>query len=404
MKKLTLLAAFGVTLFAAGQANAQEVVVAEEAVSVTTYDVPCKNHYIHDWHKNWFIQVGAGAHMPFVEDTRFGHNWYKDITATYNVGFGHWFSPYLGFRFTGFYTANHWDSKKSWSKSKNANLNFEIMWDALNSICGVKSDRVFSIIPFLGVGGAFTWDFNDNPAYVNVYDNHQNPKANVWTMPVSAGIQLRFRLCKYVDFFAEGRFMFYSDEWNRYAANRPFDVDAVALGGFNFNLGGREYQSINPCDYLDQIAALNNQVNDMRGALATTAAALAACQAQLPCPEVAPVTQTNVVRQAAPMLSCVRFKINSAVVTPYEEVNVYNVAEYMKANPDVKVIIRGYADKDTGTAAYNMKLSERRAQAVYDMLVNNYGIDSSRLRTEQFGSDVQPYKENNWNRIVLFTE
>lgn len=404
MKKLTLLAACGVALFAAGQANAQEVVVAEEAVSVTTYDVPCKNHYIHDWHKNWFIQVGAGAHMPFVEDTRFNHGWYDQISAIYNVGVGHWFSPYFGFRFTGFYAANHWDSHYSWSKSKNANLNLEIMWDALNSICGVKSDRVFSIIPFIGVGGAFTWDFNEAQSYVNAYDRHGNPKDNLWTLPVSAGIQLRFRLCKYVDFFAEGRFMFYGDEWNRYTKNRPFDIDAIAIGGFNFNLGGREFQSINPCDYLDQIAALNNQVNDMRGALATTAAALAACQAQLPCPEVAPATEQKVVRQAAPMLSCVRFKINSAVVTSYEEVNVYNVAEYMKANPDVKVIVRGYADKDTGTSEYNMKLSERRAQAVYDMLVDKYGIDSSRLRTEQFGSDVQPYAENNWNRIVLFTE
>lgn len=405
MKKLTLLAAFGVALFAAGQANAQEVVVAEEAVSVTTYDVPCKNHYIHDWHKNWFIQVGAGAHLPFVEDTRFGHHWYKDITATYNLGAGHWFSPYLGFRFTALYTANHSASGLSWSKSKNANLNFELMWDALNSLGGVNSERVFSIIPFVGFGGAFTWDFNEeSDVLANAYDRHGRVKDNVWTMPVTAGIQLRFRLCKYVDFFAEGRFVFYSDEWNRWTVNRPFDVDAVALGGFNFNIGGREFQSINPCDYLDQIAALNNQVNDLRGALATTAAALAAAEAQLPCPEVAPVVDTKVIRNSAPMLSCVRFKINSAVVTEYEEVNVYNVAKYMEANPGVNVIIRGYADKDTGTAAYNMKLSERRAQSVYDMLVNKYGIDSSRLRTEQFGSDVQPYEINNWNRIVIFTE
>ena len=40
-----------------------------------------------------------------------------------------------------------------------------------------------------------------------------------------------------------------------------------------------------------------------------------------------------------------------------EMVNVYNIAQWMKANPDANVVIKGYADKDTGTAAYNLKLS-----------------------------------------------
>ena len=66
------------------------------------------------------------------------------------------------------------------------------------------------------------------------------------------------------------------------------------------------------------------------------------------------------------MMSTVRFTINSAKISNEEMVNVYNTAEYLKANPDVKVLIKGYADKDTGTAAQ------------------------------------QPYDVNNWNRIVIF--
>ena len=397
-KNLILLAACGGMLLAANEAKAQETVVVDETV-INTTNVECKDNYYSSWRKNWFIQLGAGAHLPFVEDTRFEKdNWNKQITAIYNVGFGHWFSPYLAFRFTGFYSASHWDDG-NWGKAKNANLNFELMWDLLNSACGVSNTRVFSIIPFVGVGGAFTWDYEGGKG--NAYDRHGNLKDNMWTLPVSAGIQLRFRLCKYVDFFAEGRFMFYSDEWNRDVCNRPFDIDAVAIGGFNINIGGREFASYNPCEYLDYINSLNNQVNDLRGALATTAAALAAAEAQLPCPEVQPAAP---VRTPAPMLSAVRFKINSAVVTNEEMVNVYNVAQWMKSNPDVNVIIRGYADRDTGTSDYNMKLSERRAQSVYDILTKDYGIDGSRLKCEQYGSDVQPYDINNWNRIVIFAE
>lgn len=75
----------------------------------------------------------------------------------------------------------------------------------------------------------------------------------------------------------------------------------------------------------------------------------------------------------------------------------------MKDNPDQNVAIAGYADKDTGTAAYNMKLSKRRAQAVYDVLTRTYGISPDRLSIVAEGSDKQPYDTNNWNRIVIFS-
>ncbi len=49
-----------------------------------------------------------------------------------------------------------------------------------------------------------------------------------------------------------------------------------------------------------------------------------------------------------------------------------------------------------------MALSKRRAEAVRDALVNKYGINPDRLTIDAEGSNVQPYKENNWNRIVIF--
>ena len=66
-------------------------------------------------------------------------------------------------------------------------------------------------------------------------------------------------------------------------------------------------------------------------------------------------------------------------------------------------IVESYADKDTGTSEYNMGLSKRRAQSVYDALTGKYGISGDRLTIQAEGSDVQPYSENNWNRIVIFS-
>ena len=55
----------------------------------------------------------------------------------------------------------------------------------------------------------------------------------------------------------------------------------------------------------------------------------------------------------------------------------------MKKNPDLKVEVDGHTDS-TGTAAYNMTLSEKRAEAVKKYFVDQ-GIDPSRLAAKGFG-------------------
>ena len=398
MKKNVLLsmAACSAALITGLNANAQEVVV-EETDVVAVSEVPCKTHYYSDAKDNWFIQIGAGINSPFVENKLPNGDQKHHLAVAYNFGFGKWFSPYLGWRLSFLGGPMHWDNEV-YSKAKYVNANLDFMWDMFNSLGGVNSKRVFSIVPFVGLGGTFTWDYK--PVNSNIHNDHGQAKQNSWTLPVSAGLQLRFRLCKYVDFFAEGRAQFYGDNFNNYVYGDPVDISLSAVGGFTFYIGGRDFKSYNPCDYLGYINNLNNQVNDLRGELATTAAALAAAEAQLPCPEVEEVVAVN---EPAPLMATVRFTINSAKISDQEKVNVYNIARWMKDNPDQCVAIVGYADKDTGTSDYNMALSKRRAQAVNDMLVNTYGINPDRLSIQAEGSNVQPYDENNWNRIVIFS-
>ena len=375
-------------------ANAQEETIVVEETALLT-EVPCKTHYYVDKHDNWFLQIGAGVATPFMENKAEGAHKNAHATVNYNLGFGRWFSPYLGWRLAFNGGPLHYENE-TFNKFYYVGANFDFMWDMFNSLGGVNSKRVFSIVPFVGIGGTYGWKYR--PAG-NIVSDAGRPKSNTWALPVSAGIQLRFRLCKYVDFFAEGRAGFYGDNFNNIAFGRPIDINVTVNGGFIFNFGGRDYKSYNPCDYLGYINNLNDQVNDLRGALATTAAALAAAEAQLPCPEV---QEAPAAPAPAPMMATVRFTLNSSKISKIEKVNVYNVAEWLKANPEQNVTIAGYADKDTGTSEYNMALSKRRAQAVYDALVNEYGINPDRLSITAEGSDVQPYDENNWNRIVIF--
>ena len=228
----------------------------------------------------------------------------------------------------------------------------------------------------------------------------RDPKAVQWTLPVSAGLQLRFRLSKYVDFFAEARATFYADNWNNVATGSSIESLVSAMGGFNFNIGGRGWNSFNECNYVSQIAALNGQVNDLRAQLLACGQTVAELQSQLPCPEVVQKDCVN-----APLMATVRFTLDSDKILPTEEVNVYSMAEWLKANPNEKIVIAGYADKDTGTSDYNMELSKRRAEAVKNELINTYGISADRLETKAFGSDVQEYpSHNDWNRIVILKQ
>ncbi len=393
-KALFTTVALGALLVPAINANAQdETVIVDETTVIS--EVPCKTNYYVTKHDNWFIQFGAGVAVPFLEGRNDKGDRESHFTVNYNVGFGKWFSPYMGWRLAFNGGPLHYEDH-GMSKFKYVGANLDFMWDMFNSLGGVNSHRVFSIIPFVGLGGTYAWDFEPSGSVMGKH----GPKHNSWTLPVSGGIQLRFRLCKYVDFFAEGRASFYGDNFNNIAYGRPVDINVTVNGGFAITFGGRDYRSYNPCDYLGYIDNLNNQVNDLRGALATTAASLAAAEAQLPCPEVV-ATETTVV-EAAPLMATVRFSLNSSKITDVEMVNVFNIAQWMKANPDQNVAIVGYADKDTGTSEYNMGLSQRRAQAVSDALVNKYGINPDRLSISAQGSDVQPYDVNNWNRIVIF--
>ena len=70
------------------------------------------------------------------------------------------------------------------------------------------------------------------------------------------------------------------------------------------------------------------------------------------------------------------------------------------AVPDKKYKIAGYADKATGSSKWNQKLSEARAQAVYDALVKE-GVSKDQLELVGFGGTDNMFGKNFLNRVVI---
>ena len=72
---------------------------------------------------------------------------------------------------------------------------------------------------------------------------------------------------------------------------------------------------------------------------------------------------------------------------------LHDLAKVMNKNPEVKLKIQGHTSAE-GDAAYNQKLSEARAKAAVDFLVEQKGVDINRLSYEGLGSSMPKNAEN----------
>ena len=78
------------------------------------------------------------------------------------------------------------------------------------------------------------------------------------------------------------------------------------------------------------------------------------------------------------------FDLDKSVVKPESKSTLDEIAKLLKANPSLNVYVVGHSDMQ-GTYQYNIGLSERRAAAIVDALVKNYGIATSRLTPAGMG-------------------
>lgn len=102
----------------------------------------------------------------------------------------------------------------------------------------------------------------------------------------------------------------------------------------------------------------------------------------------------KVVETVVPASTAIFFEIGKATISSKDKARIQLYAEAINASSDDCVYeVGGYADKKTGSVKRNQTLAEKRAQAVYDALVE-YGVDPSRLEMKAYGG-VDPMFFNN---------
>lgn len=82
-------------------------------------------------------------------------------------------------------------------------------------------------------------------------------------------------------------------------------------------------------------------------------------------------------------LSDILFEVNKAELKPGAMRNLYQLAEFARQNPTRNMLIEGHTDS-TGAESYNLDLSQRRADAVGNFLID-HGVSPERITTRGYG-------------------
>lgn len=105
-----------------------------------------------------------------------------------------------------------------------------------------------------------------------------------------------------------------------------------------------------------------------------------------------PDTRHKLVEEGKFSTTGILFDFQSAVIKPESYGVIKEIAGVLKENGSIKVKVIGHTSSD-GDDKANMELSQKRAAAVKDLLVKEFGIDEARLETEGKG-ETQPIADN----------
>ena len=360
------------------------------AMAQATYEAADGTKY--EFQKHAFLNLEAGAQYTLGE-AKFS----KLISPNIQIGLGYQFTPVFGARIQ----ANAWQSKGGWNgfrtqigaepytndyKYKYVAPGVDFMFNLSNLFCGWNPNRVFNLTAFVGGGANIAWgnsEVNDiaaNLKNLNAYNLEYVWDGSKVRLFGRGGLEAAFKLSDAVALTLEGNANILSDKYNsKNHSGKKMKADWYfnALVGLKINLG-KSYNKILPPPPAPEPEPEPMPVIEPEPA---------------PAPAPAPVIE--------PIRRDVFFLINKTEIRTEEAQKVKDIADYMAKYPESKVVVTGYADAGTGNDKINDRLAAGRADTVVKSLVNDYGIAQDRITYDSKGSRVQPFAENDLNRVTI---
>ncbi len=386
MKKLTTCLVAALSVINLSTLNAQTVSESENRFKTET------NRFFD----NWFISAGGGAQVYFGDNDSkadFG----KRIAPTLDIAVGKWFTPGLGLRleYSGLqakglgtmnaaYTEGTANNKGLYKQKWNMmHLHGDVMFNLTDMFCGYREDRVYSAIPYVGLGWMHSYD---------------RPKTN--ELAATMGFINRFRLSSALDLNLEARGTLVNDRFDgEMGGNGKEGLAAVTVGlTYKFNQRGFKKATVRTVSTgisESDRQKLRERLNQMQKENQMLTDELEAARNRKP--------ETIVSKEMAIAPRIIIFPLGKSTLSKQERVNLGYFAKLIKEAPADKVYtIVGYADNKTGSAAVNERLSKERAEAVRDVLVSEFGVKASQLKTESKGGvDNMYYDDEALSRAVI---
>lgn len=360
------------------------------AGAASTISAQTKEKYVSEsWKDNFFVSVGVGGQVcvnPDNSDYGLGHA----ITPNLAISFGKLFTPTWGVRaqVAGFWSTLYSEYASpvagqyvEFKNKKFGTVRFDALYNVSNAIWGYNPDRLFNLSVFAGPGLTFS----------KTYGKQEDLNALV---NGSVGLQGAFNINQNWDINIEARGEVSPSIFGSKSSAHT-DGAVSLLAGATYYFGGKKF-----VPYVAKVNqdAINDELNRYRAELAQAQQELtdsknAYVAPAAPAQEVVKLVETAGVR-------AIFFNLGSAKIDDYGKVNIQLAAKSIKANTDKKYKIAGYCDKATGSSSFNQKLSEKRAQAVYDALVAE-GVDKDQLELVGFGGTENMFGKNRLNRCVI---
>jgi outer membrane protein OmpA-like peptidoglycan-associated protein len=356
------------------------------AMAQATYEAADGTKY--EFKKHAFLNLEGGIQYTLGEAKN------SDlISPNIQLGLGYQFTPVFGARIQ----ANAWQSKGGWQADVNPGTykwkyvapGVDFMFNLSNLFCGWNPNRVFNLTAFAGGGANIAWgngEVNDIAKRIGTESLSKYNLEYVWDgskvrLFGRAGLEAAFRLSDAVALTLEGNANILSDKYNsKNHSGKKMKADWYFNGliGLKINLG-KTYNKILPPPPAPEPEPEPMPVVEPEPA---------------PAPAPAPVV-------IEPIRRDVFFLINKTEIRDTEAQKVKEIADYMVKYPESKVVVTGYADAGTGNNKINDRLAAGRADAVVKSLVNDYGISQDRITYDSKGSRVQPFAENDLNRVTI---
>ena len=335
---------------------------------------------------NWFIQAnvaGTAFYSSQENNLNLSNSPLKGFRNNLgaSVAIGKWFTPGLGLRtkVNGVWgrTVNGDDKKANASKYWQANE--QVLFNLSNMLCGYNPDRVWNFIPYAGAG------IGRNMTY------------NSYAMGLQAGLLNEFRLSRKFALNLDLSFGLHEPDFDgngiANASSRSpksKDRDLNLEIGLTYNLGKATWNKVPDVDAINalhqsQLDALNAQLADANAENDR----LNNLIKNHKCPEAKTVT----VKEVATAPVSVFFNIGKSKIASRKDLQ--NVKAMTETNKDAKFVVIGYADSKTGSASYNQKLSQKRAEAVANELVK-MGVNRDNIEIVAKGgvADLTPISYN----------